>query len=240
MIVQPQPPAEEEEDEVEVPNAPTPLSPTTAPSPPSQEPIPTPQQAQPPLPSSPPQEPPTTTFESWGRIEAIDADEDITLVDAETRVNLSTEIQERIDDVSADTKETLIKMKAEKARLLDEEIAKRLHDEEVEQAAAREKQEKDDLEKAKVLQKQYEDKLENIDWNTVAEQIQEKHLDNIRKYQTINGFEKSLPKFVCFWTSQFLMWIRHGELMTICCVVFKPTLKDPLFQQDDFKSNKTS
>nr|GFD23340.1 hypothetical protein [Tanacetum cinerariifolium] len=64
MIVQPQPPAEEEEDEVEVPNAPTPLSPTTAPSPPSQEPIPTPQQAQPPLPSSPPQEPPTTTFES--------------------------------------------------------------------------------------------------------------------------------------------------------------------------------
>nr|GEV83113.1 putative ribonuclease H-like domain-containing protein [Tanacetum cinerariifolium] len=75
-------------------------------------------------------------------------------------------IQGRIDDVSAATKDvntteptvfddentmtidqTLIKMKAKKARLLDEKIAKRLHDEEVEQAAASEKQEKDDLEK---------------------------------------------------------------------------------------------
>nr|GEX52517.1 putative reverse transcriptase domain-containing protein [Tanacetum cinerariifolium] len=61
-----------------------------------------------------------------GRIEAIDVDKEITL--------------------------TLIKMKAKKARLLDEQMAKRLHDEEVEQAAAKEKQEKDDLEKAKVLQ----------------------------------------------------------------------------------------
>nr|GEV69511.1 putative reverse transcriptase domain-containing protein [Tanacetum cinerariifolium] len=56
---------------------------------------------------------------------------------------------------------------------------------EVEQAAAKEKQEKDDLEKAKVLQQQYVDKQENIDWNTVAEQIQEKHLDNIKKYQSL-------------------------------------------------------
>nr|GFB57020.1 hypothetical protein [Tanacetum cinerariifolium] len=55
---------------------------------------------------------------------------------------------------------------------------------------------------------------------------------------TMNGFEKSLSKAVCFWTSQFLMWIRHGELMIICCAVVRPTLKDPLFQQDDFKSNR--
>nr|GEY24546.1 reverse transcriptase domain-containing protein [Tanacetum cinerariifolium] len=55
---------------------------------------------------------------------------------------------------------TLIKMKAEKAKLFDEQMAKRLHDEEVEQAAAREKQEKDDLERAKVLQQQYVDKRE--------------------------------------------------------------------------------
>nr|GEV71626.1 putative ribonuclease H-like domain-containing protein [Tanacetum cinerariifolium] len=91
------------------------------------------------------------------RIEAIDADEDITLVDAETQVDLSVEIQGRKDDVSAATKEvnvaepivfddeevtmtmaqTLIKIKAKKARLLNE--AKTLHDEEVEQAAAKEK-----------------------------------------------------------------------------------------------------
>nr|GEV07940.1 copia protein [Tanacetum cinerariifolium] len=111
----------------------------------------------------------------------------------------------RIDDVSAATKEvnvaepivfddeevtmimaqTLIKMKAEKARILDEQIAKWLHDEEVEQAAAKEKQEKDDLEKAKALQQQYDDKQKNIDWNAVAEQIYEKHLDNSRKYQSL-------------------------------------------------------
>nr|GEZ29944.1 hypothetical protein [Tanacetum cinerariifolium] len=53
------------------------------------------------------------------------------------------------DPEEAATSSTLIKMKAEKARLLDEQMAKRLLDEEVEQAAARAKQEKDDLEKAK-------------------------------------------------------------------------------------------
>nr|GFA09085.1 hypothetical protein [Tanacetum cinerariifolium] len=54
------------------------------------------------------------------------------------------------EEVTITMAQTLIKMKAKKARLLDEQMAKRLHDEEVEQAAAREKQEKDDLEKAKV------------------------------------------------------------------------------------------
>nr|GEV68965.1 hypothetical protein [Tanacetum cinerariifolium] len=130
-----------------------------------------------------------------GKIAKIDADEDITLVDRKTEVDLGAEHQGRKDDNAADKEvnvvettvfndeevtmpmdQTLIKMKAEKARLLDEQMAKRLHDEEVEQAAAGEKQEKEDLEKAKVLQKQYEDKQENIDWNTVAEQMQEKHL----------------------------------------------------------------
>nr|GEW59461.1 hypothetical protein [Tanacetum cinerariifolium] len=76
-------------------------------------------------------------------------------------------------------------MKAEKARLLDERMAKRLHDEEVEKAASKEKQENDDLEKSKGLQQQYDDKQENIDWNAIIEQIQENHLDNIRKYQSL-------------------------------------------------------
>nr|GEU43979.1 hypothetical protein [Tanacetum cinerariifolium] len=119
-----------------------------------------------------------------GRIEAIDADEDITLVDAETQVDLGAELQGRKDEYTIAIKDasvaeptvfddeemtmtmaqTLIKMKSKKERLLDEQIAKRLHDEEVEQAAAREKQEKGDLEKAK---------------------MQEKHLDNIKKYQSL-------------------------------------------------------
>nr|GFC31375.1 hypothetical protein [Tanacetum cinerariifolium] len=55
------------------------------------------------------------------------------------------------EEVTLTMAQTLIKIKAEKARLLDEQIAKRLHDEEVEQVSTKEKQEKDDLEKAKGL-----------------------------------------------------------------------------------------
>nr|GEU36563.1 hypothetical protein [Tanacetum cinerariifolium] len=43
---------------------------------------------------------------------------------------------------------TLIKLKAEKVKLLDEQISQKMHNEEVQKAAARDKQEKDDLEKA--------------------------------------------------------------------------------------------
>nr|GEX69747.1 putative ribonuclease H-like domain-containing protein [Tanacetum cinerariifolium] len=121
-------------------------------------------------------------------------------------VDMDVEPQGRIDqEVSAPTKDvnvvkptvfddeevimtmaqTLIKLKAEKARLLDEQIAQKLHDEEVKKAAARDKQEKDDFKRAKVLQKQYEDKEENIDWNAVVDQVQERHLDNTRKYQSL-------------------------------------------------------
>nr|GEW86418.1 hypothetical protein [Tanacetum cinerariifolium] len=134
-----------------------------------------------------------------GRIEAIDADEDITLVDIETKVDaeLQGRIERKDDDNAAESivfngeevtmtmAQTLIKMKAEKARLLDEQMAKRLHDEEVEQAATREKQEQDDFKRAQELQQQYDQKQENIDWNIVAEQMQEKHLDNIKKYQSL-------------------------------------------------------
>nr|GEU73418.1 hypothetical protein [Tanacetum cinerariifolium] len=67
------------------------------------------------------------------------------------------------EEVTMTMAQTLIKTKAEKAKLLDEQIAKRLHDEEVEQAATREKQENDDLKRAQVLQKQYDNKEENID-----------------------------------------------------------------------------
>nr|GEV63207.1 hypothetical protein [Tanacetum cinerariifolium] len=164
-----------------------PLSPTTAPSPPPQDLIPTPLQAQPATPSSPTPEQPTETFESsipllntlletskeegqevreegevkvfWfedvkkgGEIAKINADDDITLVDMETQVYMDAELQGMINDVNAaeptvfDDEEvtmtmaqTLIKMKAEKAKLFDEQIAKRLHDEEVEQVAARKK-----------------------------------------------------------------------------------------------------
>nr|GFC12356.1 hypothetical protein [Tanacetum cinerariifolium] len=50
--------------------------------------------------------------------------------------------------------QTLIKMKAKKERILDEQMAKRLHDEEVKKAAARERQEQDDLKSSQELQQQ--------------------------------------------------------------------------------------
>nr|GEX09655.1 retrovirus-related Pol polyprotein from transposon TNT 1-94 [Tanacetum cinerariifolium] len=110
-------------------------------------------------------------IQTWGRNKVIDANEDITLVDIETEVDLGTELQGRLeekDEVNAAAKEVnaaeptvfddeeatmtiaqiLIKIKAEKARLLDEQMAKRLHDEEVKQAAAREKQEQNDFKRA--------------------------------------------------------------------------------------------
>nr|GEV08561.1 putative ribonuclease H-like domain-containing protein [Tanacetum cinerariifolium] len=100
----------------------------------------------------------------WGKIEAIDFDEDITLVDMETQVDMDVELQGRIDqDVNATTKD----INAAEPTVFDDE------------------EEKDDLERTQVLQQQYDDKEENIDWNAIAEQIQEKHLNNIRKYQNL-------------------------------------------------------
>nr|GEV64239.1 hypothetical protein [Tanacetum cinerariifolium] len=87
-------------------------------------------------------------------------------------------------EVTMTMAQTLIKMEAKK-RIFDEQMAKRLQDEEIKQAAATERHEKEDLERVKVIQQQYDQKQENIDWNVVAEQMQEKHLDNIKKYQSL-------------------------------------------------------
>nr|GEW86412.1 hypothetical protein [Tanacetum cinerariifolium] len=99
-------------------------------------------------------------------------------VESYTEIVIGAELQGKKDDDNAAIKDA----SASEPIVFDDE---ELHDEEVKQAAAREKQEKEDLEKAKVLQKQYEDKQEKIDWNIVAEQMQKKHLDNIRKYQSL-------------------------------------------------------
>nr|GEW68599.1 hypothetical protein [Tanacetum cinerariifolium] len=89
------------------------------------------------------------------------------------------------EEVTMTMAQTLIKMKAKKQRNLDEHMEKRMQDEEIEQAVVRERQEIEDLERAKVLQQQYDQKQEKIDWNVVGEQMQEKHLDNIKQYQSL-------------------------------------------------------
>nr|GEZ41735.1 uncharacterized mitochondrial protein AtMg00810-like [Tanacetum cinerariifolium]GEZ41995.1 uncharacterized mitochondrial protein AtMg00810-like [Tanacetum cinerariifolium] len=80
------------------------------------------------------------TSKQGRRIKAIDADEDITL-----EVNAAEPTVFDDEQVTMSMAQTLIKMKAEKARILDEQMDKRLHDEE----------------------------------------MQEKHLDNIKKYQSL-------------------------------------------------------
>nr|GEX34009.1 hypothetical protein [Tanacetum cinerariifolium] len=191
---------EKDEDDNEVPIAPTPLSPTPKISPPQQQPA---------LLSSPPQaqltQPADTSESSMNlliklmetcatlnqkedrkeeEIKAfwfkevkegeLDADEDVTLVDVDTIVKIDDDTQGRMEeDVTAITEvnvveptvfndeevtmtmaQTLIQMKTKKARILGEQMAKRLQDEE-------------------------------IDWNVVVGQMQEKHLDNIKKYQSL-------------------------------------------------------
>nr|GEX04618.1 hypothetical protein [Tanacetum cinerariifolium] len=87
-----------------------------------------------------------------GKIEAIDADEDITLVDVEKDEEGVSVVEPTIfddEEVTMTMAQTLIKLKAEKAKLLDEHIAQKLYDEEVQKAAARDKQEKDGMEELK-------------------------------------------------------------------------------------------
>nr|GEX46865.1 hypothetical protein [Tanacetum cinerariifolium] len=55
------------------------------------------------------------------------------------------------EEVTMNMAQTLIKIKAKKSKLLDEQIAQKLHDEEVLKATARDKQEKDDMERAQEI-----------------------------------------------------------------------------------------
>nr|GEV94625.1 hypothetical protein [Tanacetum cinerariifolium] len=111
-----------------------------------------------------------------GGIVELDADKDVTLVDVDNAVEMDADIQRRMkedvtavkeinaaepepivfndEEVTMTMAQTLIKMKAQKAKLLDEQMVKRIHDEEVEQVAARERQEQDDFKRAQELQQQ--------------------------------------------------------------------------------------
>nr|GFA56551.1 synaptobrevin, longin-like domain protein [Tanacetum cinerariifolium] len=187
----------EEEDEVEVPIALAPPSPTSAPSPPPHEPIPTPPQVQPATPHAlPTQEQPTETSESSipllnNLLETYAAlSQKVTELeqDKHTQALEIIKLEKRVKKLERkrnQNMETQVDMDAEFQGKIDQDMAQKLHDEEVKKAAAREKHEKDDLERAQMLQQQYDNKEENIEWNAVAKQIQEKHLDNSRKYQSL-------------------------------------------------------
>nr|GEW85008.1 hypothetical protein [Tanacetum cinerariifolium] len=134
--------AVEEDKEIEVPTASAPQSPTHAPSLPArQNPTLTPY-------ASPPHDQPNDMdADLQGRIY-----QDVSAATKDVSAAEPTVFDD--EEVTMTMAQTLIKMKAEKVKLLDEQLAQKLHDEEIEKAAAREKQEKYDLERAKVLQQQ--------------------------------------------------------------------------------------
>nr|GFB80848.1 hypothetical protein [Tanacetum cinerariifolium] len=152
----------------------------------------------------------------------LDADEDVTLVDVDTVVEMDANTQGRMEeDVNA-----IKEVNATEPTVFDDK----------EQAAARERQEKEDLEKAKVLQQQYDQKKENIDWNVVVEQMQEKHLDNIKKYQSL----KRKPIFIAHARKNMIVYLKNMAGYKI--QHFKdeePTKKRPAKEkllQESFKS----
>nr|GEY24116.1 hypothetical protein [Tanacetum cinerariifolium] len=192
--------AAEEDEDVEVPTAPVPPSPITAPLLPPQDPTPTPHAS----PSSPTQEQPTETskssipllntlletcatlFQKVAELEQDKHTQELEIIKLKKRVkklekkkksrssgfnmlrkiNTSHRVESSTDsvidqdvsvvatkdvcaaeptvfddeEVTMTMDQTLIKMKSEKAKLLDEQIAQRLHDEEIEKAKASEKQ----------------------------------------------------------------------------------------------------
>nr|GEU65496.1 hypothetical protein [Tanacetum cinerariifolium] len=79
-------------------------------------------------------------------------------------------------------------------------------------------EEKEDLERAKVIQQQYDQKQENIDWNVVVEQMQEKHLDNFKKYQCLKrkpiAVAQSRKNIIVYLKNMARYKIQHFKGMT--------------------------
>nr|GEZ27466.1 hypothetical protein [Tanacetum cinerariifolium] len=176
MLVLQQPQAKVEEEEVEIPIASSPPAlqdPTIAPHT-------TPPQDQPSTPhASPPHEQPTTTSKSFmsllttlmetcatlsqkvAELEQDNYSQALEILQLKKRVKkLEKKMRSkssgfkrlrRVEAIDADEGHTLIKLKAKKAKLLNEQIAQKLHDEEVQKAVARDKQEKDDMERAQEI-----------------------------------------------------------------------------------------
>nr|GEW13799.1 hypothetical protein [Tanacetum cinerariifolium] len=157
--------------EVEVPIALAP-SPLTLQDP-TPTPYATPLQDQPSTPhASPPQEQPTTTFESSMSLLTTLMETCATL--SQKVVSMDAKPQGRInqEDVNATSKGVSTD---------EPTIAQKLHDEEVQKFAARDRQEKADMERALKLQRQYDDKEENIDWSAVAKQTLFKPDKDVKK-----------------------------------------------------------
>nr|GEV16525.1 hypothetical protein [Tanacetum cinerariifolium] len=189
MSVQPHVAAEEEDEKDEVPAAPAPPSPTHEPTPPLQEPITSPLHPQSVPQSSPPQEQLTTTSTSYTTLLH-------TLL--KTCITLSYKVATLEHDKVAQALE-ILKLKRrvkklEKQRRSKSSGLKRLRKVETQddlgaelQGRLKEKDKVNDATKEVNVAEPtvFDDEEENINWNLVVEQMQEKHLVTIRKYQSL-------------------------------------------------------
>ncbi|GJX11111.1 hypothetical protein Tco_0200970 [Tanacetum coccineum] len=96
---------------------------------------------------------------------------------------------------------------AEEILSTNERIAQKLNEAEMAKAAAREEQERIDFEKALELQKQLDEREEtdNIDWSIVAEQVQERQSDTIKRYQTL----KKKPVLVAQARKNMMIYLKN-------------------------------
>ncbi|GJS92251.1 hypothetical protein Tco_0774887 [Tanacetum coccineum] len=87
--------------------------------------------------------------------------------------------------------------------------SRELHDEEKARAAAREEQEKIDFEKALKLQRQLDERedTDDIDWNAIVEQVQQRESDTVKRYQTL----KKKPVFVAQARKNMMTYLKNMD-----------------------------
>ncbi|GJW25472.1 hypothetical protein Tco_0039283 [Tanacetum coccineum] len=126
--------------------------------------------------------------------------------------------------------------------ITDEKEARKLNDKEMARAAAREEQERIDFEKALELQKQLDEREEtdNIDWNTVAEQVQERQSDTIKRYQTL----KKKPISVAQARKNMMIYLKNMAGYKMKDTKVKKTktkrIAEETLLQESFKKLRTS
>nr|GEW18441.1 DNA-directed DNA polymerase [Tanacetum cinerariifolium] len=116
-------------------------------------------------------------------IAAIDADEGTTSVNVETdeeefaldaesqgRTNLKTKVHLVKENVNVSSKGVSVVIALELVSTVEPTIAHKLHDEEVRKVATRDEQERANMEKALELQRQLDEREDDIEWSAVAKQ----------------------------------------------------------------------
>nr|GEV32848.1 reverse transcriptase domain-containing protein [Tanacetum cinerariifolium] len=200
MLVQSQ---QQVEAGVEVPITHAQLSTTSAPSPTElQDTTPTPHdsplQDQPTTPHDSPMALLTTLMETWGIIAAIDADEGTTLVNAETdeeefaldaesqgRINLKTKVYLVKENVNVASKGVSVVIAPELVSTAEPTIA--------------------DMEKALKLQRQLDEREDDIEWSAVAKQVRERQSDSIKIYYDL----KKKPVSVAQARKNMLIYLKN-------------------------------